>query len=608
MPVKPAPGTFVLHSNALPALPAGPYVVHAKHDVAAPGATAEQFDSNIEITAPRFSLPPDQVLSTFPPNQAQGAFSARLPQIVLKRRTLPWERELDGKLATSTLPRNIPWMALVLLADGEYDFRPAKAIADCVTPGVVLEGRNDVAVADAVAVTQTVIDQVFPTKAELPLLAHVREVDLDDTELAMGDDDGWLAVVLSNRLPQGGVHYRACLISLEGQYDVLPDSAGIEPDAPNALARKYVFERPVHALPPRPATITGSSRTIADAWSTTATTTGKHTSAPEVTVAGPFPGLHAGIAGNVDLALIDPGSPQYVFPVLAQWQFTCTGNTDFQALMEGLDVGMLDTVLLPMTVQAGAKPPPPRSRPDPEVTATGHIGLSHLSREGEPDTVWYRGPLVPHPGGREMPDASGVLPLLNASDQARRIGPDGRENLSLAAAFEIGRLLALAEPSVVAAFLNWRKEGFEQARRMALISADAQLSRVDLNSIMAGFAARMGNTLLADLGAQQAERFGALRPSIDGGCPIAGIDGLDAAQLIATGFGLSIASVRALIDPGGAGSVSIGVPVSTQPSGLEEVALNAGVELGIAREALAGSGTRGGKPDALDGLLGGRTN
>src|SRR5690606_6984149 len=69
---------------------------------------------------------------------------------------------------------------------------------------------------------------VFPTKDDLQLLVHVREVDLSDTELAMGDDDGFLAVVLANRLPQFDrvgckpVRYLACLINLEGQLDVLP--------------------------------------------------------------------------------------------------------------------------------------------------------------------------------------------------------------------------------------------------------------------------------------------------------------------------------------------------------------------------------------------------
>ena len=54
----------------------------------------------------------------------------------------------------------------------------------------------------------------------------MRAVDLDDTELAMGDDDGWLAVVLGNRLPQPGVRYLACLINLEGQHASLPTVPG----------------------------------------------------------------------------------------------------------------------------------------------------------------------------------------------------------------------------------------------------------------------------------------------------------------------------------------------------------------------------------------------
>jgi hypothetical protein len=57
----------------------------------------------------------------------------------------------------------------------------------------------------------------------------VREVDLADTELAVGDDDGFLAVVLANRLPQFDrvhcqpVRYMACLINIEGQYADLPE-------------------------------------------------------------------------------------------------------------------------------------------------------------------------------------------------------------------------------------------------------------------------------------------------------------------------------------------------------------------------------------------------
>ena len=49
---------------------------------------------------------------------------------------------------------------------------------------------------------QDIVEKVFPCRRRAGLLCHVRKVDLHDTELALGDDDGYLAVVLSNRLPQ----------------------------------------------------------------------------------------------------------------------------------------------------------------------------------------------------------------------------------------------------------------------------------------------------------------------------------------------------------------------------------------------------------------------
>jgi hypothetical protein len=301
--------------------------------------------------------------------------------------------------------------------------------------------------------------------------------------------------------------------------------------------------------------------------------------------------------------------------VLANWQFTCTGDDDFQSLMQRLDVGMLDTVLRPPVTRRGEKPPPPRTRPEPEVIETGHVELSHVNRGGDTESVWYRGPFVPHPGGRDAPNLAGQLPLLHSSDQARRIGPDGRENLSLAAAFEIGRLLALAEPSVVAAFLNWRKEGFEQARRMELAAGDLQLGRIDVTSMMAGFAARMGNRLLVDLGANAGQRFGELRPPVDGGCPIDGLDNVDLVALIAVGFGLSVDMVQDVIEPGAVRGTAIAVPVAAQVAGMTELSSRTAAEFGhlrdaglvsvtdISRDAYGRGLPAGQASDALDQLL-----
>jgi len=632
-----APGQFVLHSHVVPDLPAGSYTVTVNQQISAPDATAETLDAHLRVTAPRFALPADQLLSTFPPNQGQGAFSTRLPQVVLKRRTLPWEREV---MPGASLSPEIPWLALVVLADAECEFKGGVPVAQCVTTGVTLGGPSDTATGDCIVVTQDVVDQVFPTKAELPLLAHVRQVDMYDTELNMGDDDGWLAVVLSNRLPQPGVRYRVCLISLEGQYDKLPDSAEVDegfgsiyvyPGAVAnlgtlayasggavdgsgsaisgifsgsaavtetsatetsgtgtgpALARAAdIAQAPTIRLPG--ATVAASrSVTIADAWSAPA-----DSHALAVTQAAPVATTShlIGDMHGVNMAVIAPFARQYTFPVLASWQFTCVGAGDFRSLMQRLDVGMLGTLPQPApTPLPGQKPPPPPARPEPEVLDTGHIALAHTSRAGEADMVWYRGPLVPRPMDREQPGPDGVLPLLHSSDQARRVGPDGRENLALAAAFEIGRLLALADPSVVAALLAWRKDGFDEARRSVLIGLEPLLSQLGVTDIGSGFGARAGGSVLAGLGADGAARLAPGRPLTDPGRPITGIDGVDPVSLLATGLQIPAAIVSQLIEPT-ARRVAMTVPVAAQTASLDLLARAAPTELAGLRAASYGA-------------------
>ena len=65
---------------------------------------------------------------------ARGAASPRrLPQIVLRRRTLPWERSTD----LERRDRADPWLALVLVAEGEGQLLTRRGRQrQCVTPGV----------------------------------------------------------------------------------------------------------------------------------------------------------------------------------------------------------------------------------------------------------------------------------------------------------------------------------------------------------------------------------------------------------------------------------------------------------------------------------------
>jgi hypothetical protein len=516
MPSLPAPGTFRLYPFAEPPVPAGEYVLTG--DVTGLPGQVAQMRAAVHITAPRYTMPPDQILSTFPPAGSAGAFGTRLPQIVLRRRTLPWERSPDLDHDVTTTPT--PWLALVLLAAGEGQLKTDVDVKDTVTPGVSLGDDADAPKGACLEIPASVVAKVFPTKDDLPMLCHLREVDLADTELALGDDDGYLAVVLGNRLPQPGVKYLACLVNLEGQYDrlpVIPDErlvisylpAGAVYDIGGQLRAAYgdqvSYDTAAMGLPPQSGPTTagpaaagftaagpstgggpvvesahGAAARTGAAWAAAAAAAGPQRADTTATAKMKLAdGFSYPVRGTLAGQLPDP---VLRFPVLAYWSFTCDDGGDFQYLAERVQVRMLGHVVTgqetpdgdgapPDGSPAAAAPEPPPTRPLPLVTATGHIQLGHLSREGEPSPAWFRGPLAPAAVPRAEPSAPGQPPpLAHHADQLRRVTPDGQEDLGYAAAFEIGRLLALSQPGVAAALARWRAEAYGAARVQQVVS------------------------------------------------------------------------------------------------------------------------------------------
>jgi hypothetical protein len=548
------PGTFVLHDAVRPSLPDGSYTLRASQAVSAPGAAIPDLQRHLLITGPRFALPPDQVLSTFPPNDAVGDFSTRLPQIVLRRRTLPWERR-SGAAQTDA-----PWLALVVIADGEGQLltgQPAGA-------GMPDPQDRDADTCTVLRVSERVVGQVFPRPADLSLLCHVREVDIVDTELAMGDDDGWVAVVLANRIPQPGIRYTACLVSLEGQLDLLTSADAISDFFTSVTvyspAGQAPLPQPVAPPPPSP-----RPAAVDDAWSvspdvTAAVGVASDPPAPTVTGTSQFFGL------GIGPVIFDPDTSIVDFTVLTHWSFTCADGGDFASLLQGLDVGALGT--LPPADAAA----PPATRPDLTVTDTGHVEVSSVSRRAETRPAWYRGPLTPRQVLRSGPDAAGVLPLLHTADQARRVGPDGREDLSLATAFEMGRLLAVSQPSIVAALLGWRRDGFGAHRLQALLTDGSALSQRLLTAFAQSPTQLSGVVaagVLAQLGADSATMLGPVRPP-DPTPVVAGIT-TDVTGTLARGLGLDPALAAQLVagDPGAA--LPVDAVASTLPDDISAV-------------------------------------
>nr|WP_298838165.1 hypothetical protein [uncultured Roseobacter sp.] len=611
-----ARGKFFLYDSIVPALEAGSYTLTSRVELAASDGTdmpVDPLDTHFNVTAPRLKLPPDQALMTFPPANSEGAYEARLPQIVLKKRTLPWDRRaapVNSVFNGQKVQDNTPWLALVLIAEGEGQIVHDADPADCITPGKTLAGSMDVPKASYLSVPQSTVTAVFPTVEDLTLLTHVREVNLDDTEAAMGDDDGFLAVVICNRMPQFDTEeclpkaYTACLINLEEQLDVLPPPAPPRPFfeisdlfitetvATFASSVKSGTAIPLKLRPERrglnPADSDAMNEAIrrgevifhdgnlvdrAGATRDGISVVGNID--PTDLLESDFSSLAGTASGEDDVFVVEGAFTSfrfpldffveekfYRFPLLTSWRFTCSGAGSFQQLLSGLDVGMLGTKtdggferqLPKCTVPVTGDDPgaSPVTQLPLEIAETGHIGLPYLTRTGEDTSAWYRGPFSPHQLLRNpLADEAQFPVLAHVSDHLRMMTPDGREDVSLAVAFETGRLLALSQPSFIAALQRWRAEQFGQARARANQTAvfDARLSLLDglvsdsrlgriKDAIQLGEVSRfLESELVSVLGTRKEAAIANLAPLVNPGTRIDALQ-RDFNGILANGLGL----------------------------------------------------------------------
>jgi hypothetical protein len=430
----PPPGSMIVFDAARAPLPTGAYRLEARTEVSFDGTTRPLVgEQRFDIDAPRFALGPHDIVGTVPPPNAEGAFEDLLPQVMLRRRTLPWERTVDPSGLLGAVPRTPadppalgtpPWLALLVLEESECTILRNQPVAD-VVPAAVLARLAPApgSRCDAVEARRELIEAIMPSLEELAMLGHVRWVDVADRDLAGTDDDGWLAVVVANRLPARGATSVACLVSLEQRTDVVratpPGNGLFDPVFADELV---VLDGPRSHAPSH------------------------------------------GLVDFADLVAVDPSftpapPPTHVRLVLLHaWRFTCIGTGAFADLVGALDVGMLGQV-----ATAG----------QPTVTDTGHVPITLHTREGVTEQALYRGPLVPQPLTRDP------LGPYHSADQARRVAPEtGTEDIGYAAAFELGRLLAASDPRFAQELAEWRRAAYQRSsHRDALIDV---LARVDV--------------------------------------------------------------------------------------------------------------------------------
>ena len=458
-------GEMLLHDYIQPPLLAGRYRLAVDTEVKIDNLPQPLEDQHafFDVDAPRFTLAANEISGVFPPKNGHGPFDEAIPHIALGRRTLPWER-LFAKAQPTVDGMPIPWFALLVFEDGECAIEVKQKIADKLPADVVTRlGVPGDQLVDTVTAQTSLIVDLMPAYAELALLTHVRQVNVNDRELGAGDSDGFFAVVMSNRIPRRGGKYRCCLVSIEERIDLVPK---VPPPPASVVVDDFdrideVFIDNAFELRTPPGTVRSSERAFAagvlgggaalsDRIGKVASVREREGDIQKVAVEKDRLG---GLVHKQPSAVLQRAS----LVLLTTWAFECEGTASFRALMQALDVGMIGK---------------PRDG-GPQVTDSGHIRVDAINRAGAPETVFYRGPLVPAPLSR---DPNGPY---HSADQARRVAPEvGSEDVSYACAFEVGRLAAAADARLAQELMRWRRGAYRRAVRVDNLTRVKSLVRI----------------------------------------------------------------------------------------------------------------------------------
>lgn len=481
-------GEMRFFDNYVPPFDDGDYEITVTQTLAGSGdyEVNQSFSSvqRFTVTGPRFAIDPAEIHREFPAPNSQGSFADDLPHIVLKKRALPWERNVFGDTDDAT---RTPWLALLVLQPDEIldpivgsnappndgGANPARSSSILLSqltqaePGVLVPDvtiqpyespdKNPVTVID---ITPTAFTSLIPAKQDLRYYAHGRLVEIHRKSTtvtvkhpASQVDDGrqWFSVIIGSRRPsppsgaEPGQLNIVHLVSLEGLTD---------------------YVRANESDPP---------------------------------------------------ARLPDGTARVRMVSLASWNFSCLQERgqSFSSLMNGLVDGgnaSADDLFL-----RAPTPDLPAGASDDEkfvhtALTAGYVARRLATRQGEQTFAWYRGPFVASLPQRLAEQNFELADQAAIYDQTR-----GLFDHSYAAAFEIGRLAALHSGSFGPNLLRWRRKlrglasllvtrlGVDTLRELLVNDPDqvqaalesGLASRAFLKQIADGFAASLGSARAA---------------------------------------------------------------------------------------------------------------
>ena len=426
--------TFIQYD--IPPLKAGKYTLLAHQTVNQEAPNDFTAQRVFAVGGSRFQLNGDDLVATFPPANANGEFTGVLPGVVLRRCKLPWERtSVESEL-------DAPWLAVLLIEASDMPTVQSGTAANLIAEGtrITVTGSDATGTGNMPAGTfaspglnpldygQTpdtptsfidlsveLFSRIAPTMADLPFLAHIREVDTYDT-VDDSETSKRYAVVLGNRVPVPNTDAYGVLVSLENLGDYLPDNDGNpSPNFPQGtttlrlitLASWRFFANDLDE----------SFQNLAES-------------------------LNKDMQGNLGPTTVRIDAPAASTDAVGQ------AIADEPTGLTGADA---DATVL-------------------NALAAGYVPLDHHLREAGDTVSWYRGPLLPYGG------TPGYLTIpAFGPDALLRYDPyTGMFDTSYAGAWQLGQLLALQSNAYSTALYQWKKslaKGVAAQAEQALIES-----------------------------------------------------------------------------------------------------------------------------------------
>jgi hypothetical protein len=372
------------------------------------------------VLGDRFGLAnPSSIVCTFPDNAASGEFDTVLPHVVFATPTLPWARSpMDGDHVLPPIGQDadgdVPtWLAILVLDADDLAAFPGFSIT-----------AADATIGDLLPAS---LNSSSSLGAKLSYFAGAKDLSVLDP----GDTLTTPIRVLDLPLPLF--------------HDLAPTL-----DDLSLLA--HVRQVSLVSKPTMP----GISD-IGEPAGEFAVVIGNRLPARDKTTIAHLVSLE-GLAGL--LPTDPPAAPQpddahkvVRLAVLRSWAFTSTGSTaaftDALLGLNGRDPHSHDDA--PVTALRL-----PQTSTEPVVNAAlqlGYVPLDHNLRDGGKTVSWYRGPLVPE----AVPPGRLTLPVASA-DQALIFDPStGLFDTSYAAAWTLGRLMALQDKAFSTALYAWKR-------------------------------------------------------------------------------------------------------------------------------------------------------